>query len=789
MTESAEPVAADIAPFAAALAGRYRIEREIGAGGMATVYLAHDLKHQRQVALKVLRPELAQALGADRFLREIEIAAGLHHPHILPLFDSGEAAGRLYYVMPYVQGESLRERLARDGALPLAECSRLLAEIAEALAKAHHAGVVHRDIKPENIMLADGHALVTDFGVARALSVAGDSRVTSLGVAVGTPAYMSPEQAAADPALDHRTDIYALGLLAYEMLSGKTTFVGATPQEVLVAQIIREPEPLELYRPDVPESLAQLVASCLRKTPSERPQTMDELLPVLTSGATVTGMVAAVRRPRVPLRRRGLVIGIVAALLVVVASVGVFQMTRNSSTDTAVAAPPQSLAVLPFTTMNGDSADAYFGDGIAEEILHAVSRIPGLRVAGRTSSFRFRGASADLREIGRELGVARVLEGTVQRAGQRIRVTAQLVDASTGFSVWSEQYDREPSDIFAVQDEIAKSVASALELQFALNMRATGTQDLAAHDAYLRGLSLLDRREVSSAIVQFQRAIAADNGYVDAHAALASAFALAPEYSAISSDSAVASAETSARRALALDSNSARAHAALGYVLKNYRWDFDAAEREFKAAIALDPNDGTARHWHGELLDVLGRFDEARGEYRQALTLDPASAAAHVAMAGHFLAQRSVEGNLDSARTYTTRAAELDPQRLIYPYFLGLIALDAGDPSGARVHFAQAGATIGDSTLFLPLTNAVVQTAAATQAMAILRSWESAGPLPLVLIARWYVDVGKHQDALRVLEHAADMHAPYMTYLDYFGLNRLEGEVRYAALRVRIGLQ
>jgi serine/threonine-protein kinase len=206
-----------IRPFAVAIAERYTVEREVGAGGMATVYLARDRKHNRQVAVKVLRPELAQALGGERFLREIEIAAGLHHPHILPLFDSGEAAGRLYYVMPYVEGESLRQKLAREGALPLDEVIRLLGEIAGALAKAHHAGVVHRDIKPENILLSDGHALVTDFGVARAVSAAGSSGMTTLGMAVGTPAYMSPEQAAADPNLDHRADIYALGLLAYEM--------------------------------------------------------------------------------------------------------------------------------------------------------------------------------------------------------------------------------------------------------------------------------------------------------------------------------------------------------------------------------------------------------------------------------------------------------------------------------------------------------------------------------------------------------------------------------------------
>ena len=780
----------EIRPFAEALAERYRVVREIGAGGMAVVYLAHDLKHRRRVAVKVLRPELAQALGSERFLREIEVVAPLHHPHILPLFDSGEAAGRLYYVMPYVEGETLRDRLARDGALSIPEASRLLAEVAGALAKAHHAGIVHRDIKPENIMLADGHALVTDFGVARAVSAAGSSGTTTVGMAVGTPAYMAPEQAAADPKLDHRADIYALGLVAYEMLCGHRTFGGGTPQQVLAAQMTREPEPLRQQRSDVPVELAALVMQCLRKEPDERPQTMDDLLPALTSGGSDPGRIAGVRRWKTAQWPR---IAAAALVVIVLGAVGITIAGRLGDNRTADV-PDRSLAVLPFATMHGDSSDAYFGEGIAEEILLAVSRIPGLHVAGRTSSFRYAGRNTDVRQIGRDLGVARVLEGTVQRVGRRIRVTAQLVDAVTGYGVWSERYDRQLEDIFAVQDELARSVARALEVQLAGGAARLTTVDPRAHDAYLLGLSHLHRRDVLTAIAHFRRAIDVDSGYADAHAGLASALALAPEYSAIASDSASSAAMEAANRALALDSTQSRALAALGYVYKNYGWRFEDAERAYRAAIARDPNDGTLRHWYGELLDVMGRLDDARAQYRQALALDPASAPAYVSIGGHFLAASagggpaSEQAGRDSALVYIRRAVELNPE-LQYSYFLGMLAVRSGDAVGAASHYRAAGHAAGDPTIFLPLTDALVRREVRQPALDLLGSWESGGPIPEVLVARWYVDLGAPDRALDVLERAVERRAPYATYLDYFGFEPLAGYPRYTALRDRIGLR
>jgi len=335
----------------AALADRYAIAREIGAGGMATVYLAHDLKHDRDVALKVLRQELTAALGAERFHREIQIAAKLQHPNILPLHDSGEAGGFLYYVMPFVEGQSLRERLAREGALPVGDAVRILRDVVDALTEAHAHGVVHRDIKPENIMLRGHHALVTDFGVAKAVSEAtGRQTLTTAGVALGTPAYMAPEQASADPHLDHRVDIYAVGAVAYELLTGRPVFMGTTPQMVLSAHVTDAPVPITKYREAVPRALEALVMRCLAKQPADRWQSAEELLPQLEALATPSGGITPTETAPVQAvagRRRTLVGGVVAAVVVLIA-IGFLVGQLFKSKPLRSRMSPELKQVLPF---------------------------------------------------------------------------------------------------------------------------------------------------------------------------------------------------------------------------------------------------------------------------------------------------------------------------------------------------------------------------------------------------------------------------------------------------------
>ena len=379
-------------PLQQALAARYTIERELGRGGNAVVYLARDIKHDRQVALKVLSPELAHAVRTERFLREIQIAAKLTHPHILMLIDSGEAEHFLYYVMPYVAGESLRERLNREKRLRVEDAVRITQDVAEALGYAHAEGVVHRDIKPENILLSAGGAVVADFGIAQALSAAGEQRVTDGGLAVGTPAYMSPEQASDGEAMDGRSDVYSLGCVLYEMLAGHPPYRGDTAQEILARHAL-DPIPGRAARPGVPRAVERAIAKALAKVPADR-------------FATAIAFAGALAAPR----RR--VAAYVAVGLLVLGGAAVIAQ------QTLLRAPPeQSVAVLPFVNLSGDSTQEYFSDGVTEELINALTQVAGLRVPARTSSFAFKGKNTDIRDIGRRLDVATVLEGSIRRSG------------------------------------------------------------------------------------------------------------------------------------------------------------------------------------------------------------------------------------------------------------------------------------------------------------------------------------------------------------------------------------
>jgi serine/threonine-protein kinase len=466
--------------LATTLSDRYRFERELGAGGMATVYLARDLKHDRDVAIKVLHPDLAESLGRERFLREIHLAAALTHPHILPLFDSGDAGGRMYYVMPSAEGSSLRDRLAATGPLPVDDAVRIASEVADALDYAHRHGVVHRDIKPENIMLHDGHALVADFGIGKAVLAAaaeGAQTLTQVGVSVGTPAYMSPEQAAGDT-IDGRSDLFALGCMLYEMLTGEQPFAGPTIQATIAKRFHHTPPTVGAMRAGLPPSLSDTVERLLEKEPDAR----------YSTGAQV-----------------------VSAL-------------RSSSGQTPVVAPQekgQSVAVLPFTNLSASAGDAYFADGITEEIINVLASVPGLRVAARTSCFALKGKTEDLRVIGERLGVRHVLEGSVRKAGTRLRITAQLTGARDGYTVWSERFDREMTDVFALQDELASAIAGKLQLSLLDSGESAprkGPRNVEAYELMLKGRVLLGQRgrAIVDAIPCFERAVLLDPELVDA---------------------------------------------------------------------------------------------------------------------------------------------------------------------------------------------------------------------------------------------------------------------------------
>ncbi|MGH7537801.1 MAG: protein kinase domain-containing protein [Gemmatimonadales bacterium] len=405
-----------LARLTAALAGRYAIERELGSGGMATVYLAEDVKHHRKVAVKVLQPELAAALGPDRFLREIRTAAALNHPHILALYDSGEADGFLYYVMPYVKGESLRQKLAREKQLSIEEALGITRQVASALDHAHARDLIHRDIKPENILLYEGEAMVADFGIALAVSAAAGARLTETGVLVGTPEYMSPEQATGERALDARSDVFSLGCVLYEMLAGEPPYTGPTAQAVITKRMTDPVPAVRRLRDAVPAGVEQALMQALARTPADR-------------FASAAAFAEALAQPGgVPPRRR-------------------------------------SVAVLPFLNLSADPENEYFADGITEDVIANLSKIRALEVISRTSVMPFKKRDHGLRDIAARLGVATLLEGSVRRAGDRVRIVAQLIDAATDQHLWAETYDRQLTDIFAIQSDVAVHIASALRAE------------------------------------------------------------------------------------------------------------------------------------------------------------------------------------------------------------------------------------------------------------------------------------------------------------------------------------
>ena len=618
-----------------ALSGRYVIDRELGRGGMATVFLARDLRHARAVAVKVMMRDLVAPTGAERFLQEIQFAARLTHPHVLGVHDSGEADGLLYYVMPYVDGETLRARVARDGALPLADAARLLRELADALAYAHAQGVVHRDLKPENVLLSGGHAVIADFGIAKAVAVAtqqgavGASALTASGVSVGTPAYMAPEQAVGDQSTDHRADLYALGVVAYEVLAGAHPFGARTAQGLVAAHLTEAPAPLGVRRPDAPPALAALVAQLLAKEPAARPQSAEAVVQALDS---LSGSPA----PSASRQRRTVVA--VTALLVVASAASYAALHRKSATS---AAAINTLAVLPFVNTGGNAADDYFSDGMTDELAHALARLPGLHIAGRTSSYSFKGKTVTAQEIGRALDVGALVEGTVRRAGDRLRVTTQLVGTANGKVLWDSVYESQSSDVFGVQDQFTRAVVAALAP--ALGNRPAdapvvdvgrGTTDLEAYQLYLKGRYYWLARgaeNVTRSIDYFHQAIARDPKFARAHAGLSLAYSVLPVYVSDPKDSLSALSAASAERAVALDSTLADAQLAAALVQERRLVSVPEAMARYRRAIALEPSSPYAHQGFGFFLLALGHTDEAVRESARGAQLDPLAKSAGTA--------------------------------------------------------------------------------------------------------------------------------------------------------------
>jgi serine/threonine-protein kinase len=751
----------------ASLADRYRIERELGHGGMATVYLAHDLKHDRPVALKVLRPDLAQVLGAERFLREIRLCGRLQHPHIVVVHDSGDADGQLWFTMPFIEGETLRSRLLREGQLPIADALRITREVADALHYAHQQGVIHRDIKPENILLSGPHALVADFGIARALPGESDERLTESGISLGTPQYMSPEQGVAQRDIDSRTDIYSLGCVLYEMLTGEPPYTGPNPQAIL-AKRLTEPIPHVRTGRDVSLALERTVTRALAKSPVDRFATAADFAGALQSDRLEDGVgskdTLARARPRRPIPR-AVAIGL-TLLLMVLAGYATLRLVRHPGV-----APLASAAVLPFVDLSPQKDQEYFSDGLTEELITALSQVPGLRVAARTSSFQFKGQSPDIHDVGRKLDVGAVLEGSVRKSGNRLRVSTQLISVKDGYQLWSESYDRDLADIFAVQEDVARSIVAALRVRLApardSALAVRPTRDLQAYDLYLKGLFAWNQRNgpsMQEAVRSLEAAVARDSNFARAWATLADAYILVVPFAGVGlpADS-WRKAQAAARKALALDSTSAEAYTALGYGNTIYAWNWAAAEENFKRAIAADPNYATGHQWYADFLVGRGRLTEGLAEMSRAHQLDPMSRQIGVEWGwASYLMHK-----YDEAEAHIRQVLALDPNYAQAHYRLGLVEIQ-------QQRYPEAIASLKraiDLGAFFPQVDAALELAyaqsgnreAAIKIVNDLERRSAAGELvPPIAIATAYAGLGDATRGLQWLNRGIDQHDMYI---------------------------
>ena len=800
-----EPLADLIATLRGALGETYTFDRELHGGGMSRVFVAHDRSLGRIVAIKVLSPEVAAELKTERFRLEIQLAAKLQHPHIVPLLFAGDVDGLLYFTMPYIDGESLRAKIARDGPMPLNDAVRILRQLASALAYAHKQGVVHRDIKPDNVLLAGEFALVTDFGVAKALTESatsdGGQQLTSGGMAIGTPAYMAPEQALADPTIDHRADIYAFGIVAYELLTGGPPFKAKTAQATLAAHITQSPEPVRDKRDEISPALAAIVMRCIEKRPEDRPQSATEILQLFDSLATgnISGAtaptVAVPARSRSP-RQRGMIAG---AATVALLAAGWYALSARTPTVSASMANLTSVAVLPLENVGGNQDDEYFSDGLTDELAGALTRLPGLRVASRTSAYSFKGSAASVAEIGKKLNVQAVIEGSVRRSGNRLRVNAQLVSVADGFTLWSESYDRDPKDVFDVQDEIARAIATAVRPRLgnqvaSLSSESRGTSSLDAWHSYQRGRHHLNARGAENlrlAISYFDSAIAVDPAFARAHAGRASTYALLPEYTDTPPPNSSALAIASANRALGLDPQLADAYLAMG-LAGVHEWRFAEAEAAYRKALQADPRHPTAHQWYGELLYHTGRTDSSIAHIRRSGELDPL-APIHPAALSYSL---YANGQYNDALRELRKGIELAPTLGLLHAMLGKVYVITGEYSLAVRSIEEAARLEPELAVHQGyLAHALARSGNEARARAIVGRLTSPRPgdnVPRAALAIAYLGLAEQENALSALEQAvAERDISLVTTASLIPdpiFNPLRANPRFTALLERMNL-
>ena len=762
---------------------RYAVEREIGHGGMGRVFAARDLKLGREVAIKLLPPGAHSDEQLRRFEQEARAAGSLDHPNVLVIHDIGVLEGEPYIVSELLQGATLRKRLGGKELSPAKAVDWAL-QLAQGLRAAHDKGIVHRDLKPENLFVTnEGRLKILDFGIAKLAAPSAQSG-TREGAILGTVGYMAPEQVRGQRA-DQRSDIFACGGILYEMLAGRRPFEGSSDLETASAILNQEPSPLPRH---VPPELDRIVRRCLEKDPADRFQSTADLALALGTTPSLAKGRLGLRRPR----QYGIAAAVIALAIGVVT---VLTLTRNRRPDGSKHA--QSLAVLPLENLSGQPDQEYFADGLTDALITDLSQIRSLRVVSSTSAMRYKKARPPLREIASALNADLIVEGSVVRDHDQVRVTARLIDGATDRHLWTRSYERSVRDVLNLQGEMARTIAREIRVtltpQEEARLAVARSVSPEAHEAYLMGRYAFNKRTeagLKQALQYYRRAIDLDPGYAPAHAALASTYNVMQFYAGFSPTIAFPLAREAAQKALQLDDSLAEAHAALARVAAYYDWEWANADREFKRAIDLQPNDPDVYHSYSRYLAATGRVDEALENVRHAQQLDPAPLIfkANEAITLYFARQYGL------AIEQLQKVAELDPNFYVAYWGLGLCLEQRGDASGAIVQFEKALALKQESNpnVLASLGHAYALADRRSDALRVLERLAALATtryVPSYYAATVQIGLGEPGKAIALLEKS---YAERSTLLGYLKMDPrfdpLRRESAFQALLSRIGL-
>lgn len=735
----------------------YQIIEKIGEGGMGIVYKAKDTTLERTVAIKFLpRQTATQAEERQRFYIEAKAAAALNHPNIATTHAIEEVEDDVFIVMEYIEGQELKQKIDA-GPLPVEDAIHIILQIANGLQEAHKKGIVHRDIKSANIMLTgSGQIKIMDFGLAK---VRGGAQVTQIGTTLGTAAYMSPEQARGED-VDHRTDIWSLGVVLYEAIAGQLPFKGHYEQAVLYSILNEDPESITCLRRGVPTELEAIMNKALAKSPNERYQQVDGMLIDLN----VLGKELETKSRQVPKEKC-----------------------------------PPSVAVLPFVNVSPEKENEYFSDGMTEEIIDALTKVEGLRVVSRTSVFAFKGKDQDIRKIGEQLNVSHVVEGSVRKAGNRVRITAQLINIADGYHLWSERFDREMEDVFTIQEEIAHMIVNALKIKLVHKAETPlverSTENIKAYNLFLKGRYCWNKRTeaaLKQCVNYFEQAIEIDPDYMLAYCGLADAYALLgiAEYGALPPMEVMPKAKAAAVKALEIDNTLAEAQTTVAHVKAFFDWDFTGADKEFNRAIELNPNYPFSHHWYALYLSAMERHDEAIAEEKRAQELEPLSLIINKNVGTIFYYARKYEQAIEQYK----KALELDPDFARTHFFLGLAYISNSMFEEAIAEIKKAITFSGENTVMLALlASAIAMSGKKDEATKILKDLKKRlkrGYVPSFNLAILYMGLDEKASAFEWLEKAYQERSSWLVSLKVEPiLDGLRSDPRFTALLKKVGLE